>query len=672
MFKFDLLKRKSKLAMTLLATIVVLINLYLASTYIVSVPIVDGWAVWNRVMLLDFGNITWSEYLFTPHGAHPHSIVYLIAWMDFNWGDGTQHIMMAVSFMCTFIYALFINQRVNFWLVNSRNQSYYQFFIVTACTAALLSSLVDLETILQPFQVVMSFSRLIFIVLLWQLIFILRNEDFKKYIIILLLSCAAVTFHGSGYIFSAVFILLHILYSKKIKYFWISFLPVLTLFAVKHGFSAGGGELSQLGSIASFEFIVIFFKGVFSYFGTPLLYFLPVLGETPLLLIGFLIFLVTTVVTLFSFYKTFQYTRGYINEDETCQREKDEYAFVFAIGVFILLSAAAAAAMWLVRTQGAEGAYKSVLTTARYGAYASLGYVFLLCTVATFTRKLHLIKVLVPFLLFIAAMSPSVNMKSYYIFDDELNIASAGLATGLTPIYPETEQVWPGAKNDWYWVNELPKTVVYLKGEKKGPWSFLPSLYSQGNLEGNYIKLSSLNVSVVKSDIDQRRCHVKATLSGLAIHESPRSTLAPLVNSNREVIGYGTLTRRGASSDSRKVVGFALCDDIHNTNIELYIANGVTKWHESGAPEIVGVSAFSLTDITWEKGIAKNWSGFFITDNPSNRGVYVPGRILRFHNGEIRTVIKQEIRNGYVNVFLDGEILNGNIVGYPNKITPLN
>jgi hypothetical protein len=96
----------------LAALIIILFNLFAASRVIVQVPLVDGWAVWNRVMQLDFDEISLADFLFKPHGAHPHSIVFLVAWFDLHWGSAQQYIMAAISYAAILGCALFIAMRV--------------------------------------------------------------------------------------------------------------------------------------------------------------------------------------------------------------------------------------------------------------------------------------------------------------------------------------------------------------------------------------------------------------------------------------------------------------------------------------------------------------------------------------------------------------------------------
>lgn len=83
----------------------------------------------------------------------------------------------------------------------------------------------------------------------------------------------------------------------------------------------------------------------------------------------------------------------------------------------------------------------------------------------------------------------------------------------------------------------------------------------------------------------------------------------------------------------------------------------------------VAYSAFDLTDPNWVNGVAKNWAtAFFISNTPDNISKFTTGRKVKFADGTVRSILKQEPSGGYLNVFLDGPPLDGKVVGFPHKI----
>jgi hypothetical protein len=79
-------------------------------------------------------------------------------------------------------------------------------------------------------------------------------------------------------------------------------------------------------------------------------------------------------------------------------------------------------------------------------------------------------------------------------------------------------------------------------------------------------------------------------------------------------------------------------------------------------------TSFDLTDQNWINGVAIKWAGFFVRNTVPNRYKLTRGKKIQFADGQIRTITRQEDGGAYLNIFLDGLPLDGNIVGFPHKI----
>lgn len=661
----------------ILSLLLVVFQLVMANTAILPIPLVDGWAVWNRAMHLKLGEVDWATYLFAPHGAHPHAIVYLIAWFDFYWGYAQQTIMKACSFLAIMGCALFAVKRAQYWLSRGRANPLVV-IVASLAVAAIITSLSDYETMMQPFQVVMSVSRLVYFLLLWQLIKVLRVEHAAGYVLTVALSCVAVTFHGTGYIFSIVFLLVHLFFATRVYMCVGALLPMASLWWLQKNFSVGGSELSHLGELLNLGFIVPFFKAFFAYLVSPLSFMEKTTGSQVLLCLGFLLVCILVVVTLKFAY--FGLGFRFQARERRSQRsaDSDELIFAGAIAVFVLLSAAAAALLWIVRLYGVDDPnappYKVVMYTARYGAYSSFAYVILLCMFAqVFYAKVQAV-VLAAASVFVlgVAITPTFLLKQNYIYDDEENISVAGLSVGLSPILPGLDGIWPSAGEDWYWKTELPKTVSYLRAEHFGPWRSLPDPYSTGNSAGNYVAVKKVIVTNVDVDVDRRRCAVSGVVSVLNQVLPSKSTLLPIVDGNRQVVGYGVLTRRSVGLPEREFKGFLFCSSAPGATSDMTLALDNVIWTPSERPEIIGSSPVELTDQTWLNGVARGWPGFVLKDTDANMGIYVPGRLVWLNDGQLRTIVRQDRKDGYLNVFVDGPLMSGKKVGYPHLIRPVN
>lgn len=143
----------------MVALAVLIFNLTLAMQATSILPIVDGWAVLNRIMHYNFGELSWDQYLFRTHSAHLHLIVYAVTWLDYHFFDGQQKLIQAVSLGATALFCLIIVTHIIRQGLRTKTPSLV-IALAVAATVAILSGIANSETRLHPFQVVLSAARL--------------------------------------------------------------------------------------------------------------------------------------------------------------------------------------------------------------------------------------------------------------------------------------------------------------------------------------------------------------------------------------------------------------------------------------------------------------------------------------------------------------------------------
>lgn len=79
-------------------------------------------------------------------------------------------------------------------------------------------------------------------------------------------------------------------------------------------------------------------------------------------------------------------------------------------------------------------------------------------------------------------------------------------------------------------------------------------------------------------------------------------------------------------------------------------------------------SKFFITDDNWNRGVGKSSAVFFLPDRPAFVSLLAVAKKVRFTNGEVREIIRVEQTGTYLNVFLEGQPLDGHKVGLPNEI----
>lgn len=83
------------------------------------------------------------------------------------------------------------------------------------------------------------------------------------------------------------------------------------------------------------------------------------------------------------------------------------------------------------------------------------------------------------------------------------------------------------------------------------------------------------------------------------------------------------------------------------------------------------VTPFDLTDDNWVGGISRGSAGFFVRKDQDYNGLFVEGGEVSFANGETRRIVKVQESDTYINVYVDGDVLDSSSVGYPAPISVL-
>lgn len=606
----------------LLALAVLAINLVWACRATSPVALVDGWAVLNRIMHFERGDITWAEYLFRPHGAHLHFIVYAISWLDFQFAGGAQALTQLVSLTATVLFGMFF---VRLILREGARQGASSLMLILGCAAAMaaIASLADAEIMLHPFQVVLSVSRLTFMVLLYAIITGIIEERVGLYLFAMLLSLLAVTFHGTGYVFAICVIVVHAMVARRVWMAILSVAPLLSAVIVQNVFSQGSGELSHLSQALDLRSLIGIFPAMAAYFVSPLAIFAVTIGTNALLCVGFVLFCAVLVLTVRSTLAILGLRRWALSDlwqqlraARIGVRADPVQVFLAVIGIFLLASGVAATLFWVIRTaadaQRLPPSYY-VLNSGRYGSFACLGFVIVIIALLRMPRLqlsapstlLKSVATLVPACLLGMAVYSSLLELRLYELDDKLNNAAAGIMTGLKPTQPEAEAVWDGARDDPYWARELPATAEFMRGEHKGIWNEMPPMGAQGGAFYAGYRISDLVRTPVASDAVSGRCAIRGTIP--VSHEFGKiGRVLPLANADGVVVGYAALLRMKPSPNVRAVSGFARCPAGSASAEPLFLGHDM---HSSAAlalarqaPPARGGGTLPVTPLTDMKG----------------------------------------------------------------------
>lgn len=90
--------------------------------------------------------------------------------------------------------------------------------------------------------------------------------------------------------------------------------------------------------------------------------------------------------------------------------------------------------------------------------------------------------------------------------------------------------------------------------------------------------------------------------------------------------------------------------------------------HQKDTSTQYNLTPYNLTDGNWINGVGRTFPGFFIDNTLGNLDRYKIGKIIRFVNGDTRQIVRVEQSVKYLTVYVNGNLLDGKQVGFPNKI----
>jgi hypothetical protein len=533
------------------------------------------------------GDITFGQYVFRPHGAHLNVSVYILMLADFYWANGSQNLLRAVSLISTVSLALFF---IALLIVSvGKHGRPIALAVTAAATAGLILCIADSEVMLDPYEVGLSTARFSYAFLLWLAIKAMQEERDGLLFGVVCCSVIAVTFHGTGIIYAVSLVFLHCIMRQNHRRLIVSTLPLLTAVVLQTYFSTGPSELSLSRFLHALQYrgITNFIVGFCSYFAAPFRLLWPnLVGTSCIVAVGGILASITLVIficgswkvldpsafTVPALLKAFRARKGVLEP-----RESSQLLYVVVTSLFLLLSAVAATAFWLVRIDLGNlenPVYFYILTSARYGYYGSVTCImimgFLLQPGLSFfglERTFRLRKLIALLfsssLLFISLYCSVLGARGSV--NDNINFALAGISSGLSPLLPDTEAIWPGAITDWYWKDDVPATVKFMQAHRKGPWHDLPALGDVAPTNGPRFLIRSMRQSTIGAPDNLSQCKFEGdgdrSWDALEKVFFDRSQIASITSEDGVVRGYGVQTRARSGNGERRIIGFVRCPD---------------------------------------------------------------------------------------------------------------
>jgi hypothetical protein len=531
------------------------------------VGFVDTWPLYDRLMRLHEGAISFDHYLFDPQGPHLHGIVYFLYLIDAKFASG-RHIIPMVSSLAS-VLALTALFALLFFRSREKTPLSLRFILLLAGTAVLFSSLS--EATFLPFQTVVATTRfgyfLVLAVLVWTQVYPNRKLETAA----LVCACVLMTFYAAGGILSVDIILIYIVFRRGWKAVLCSAVPLLVYLAMARRYIQPGAEIAGVAAIVrrpEWGAIKEVMLGTAAYYGTPFTSGWPeTWRQTPLLWIGFGLCVATApwaVYILFSTWRKAGAGRGRLDRVDVAR------FFLALLSLLVLASAGAAATLWVARARifgEALGmpAHMAVLTSSRYAATACVAAVIVLFMAMELRRRAA--GTVISMCIVALAVFCGVNTLRWptRLFDAyRLENAATAILMGVPITDPEASAVWPAVGGDWFWPKELLKTASYVRAAGISYAYHMPELRQHVGFRTSRLDAFAIQPVPERQDV----CRLEGTMASFERGGTlfPQR-FSPIETSAGEVVGYAV--RRG-----QRVGGHLLCS-ASNGHAPLYL--GVTE-----------------------------------------------------------------------------------------------
>lgn len=639
----------------------------------------DGIPMLGRVYSFECGDISVGEYLFSAHGNSMHAIVYLVAILDDLLFDGKQGLLIA------FLYIGMVGTGILVSAVFYERKS-----AVINCFLALVIALTVLigtynSDLYLPFQMVLTFSRFVFLLIL--LFFsnnlILSKNYNKHWLGLLILSCVVVPFHGMGAMFALAIFYIHIATRQKWYKSFASLLPFLFYIVLQLHFNSGFGEVTTAENFIPSHFgafakcVLGFYGGLFlQLFGFP---------QRVSAFFGSFVWLTTALILLIFFVRGFRQTNMFRRFDFL---KKDLSAtdvfFLGGVGVSFLASIASAsfvvARMELGVPMFVQNPLGVTLTTGRYLCFSVMPYIALLYYAERVSRRLQhngqrVIGVALAILmLYVISLDLNVTNSGTLENNKSLDLNGAALISGLDLNTEECGRVYGDFSSDWYWKDRVLTVYDNLEATEKYLWSGHPAVGSKVAYWSPEDYLNIKRVDYYDSGDRDYYC------VQLVTETPPDAQYAAIVDKNNTIIGYVCVVEsprlyrledsgRYYYDENYYLKGYAL-KEMLRCDSEIY-AMDCRSFDAILPPKLVArdtISVSNLNDENWDRGIFRPNNCLIFENTPENLKK-IEGTIKVGDGGRIiRDVWNIEIEEQWIKIFLLEESDGVMKFAWPNNI----
>lgn len=498
----------------------------------------DGIPMLGRVYSFESGEISIGEYLFTAHGNSMHVGVYFAAILDDMLFSGSQSLLIG------FLYAgmLGTGMLLALALYNEQNTLVSSVLTVIIVNAIVIGTYnIDLYL---SFQMVLTFSRFIFLLLLYAMSGnLMKKKCFNtSWLLLLFCSCLAAPLHGMGVMFALAIFYIHIVTKQKWFKSVAGAAPFIFYIVLQLHYNTGFGEVTTAKGFA-LAHLGILVKCTMGFFG-GLFYQLFGLSEQLSAILGSVVWAFVAAALLFFFIRGIMPT-GKIGWFEHISIEMNATALFFlsATGAAFLASIASAsfvvARMDLVESF-ASNPLGTTLGTGRYLCFGVMPYISIFYIAG---KKIAGLRKNGQYAL---AMGLGITALLTLFFDYDvtklktieffklLDQNGAALISGVSLRSGECELVYGNFSSDWYWKDRTITVYDNLRSAEKYLWKNHPAVGSRVEHWEAEDYLNIKRVDYYESSDEKYYC------VQLVTETPPDGRYCAIVDEGNHIIGYAS------------------------------------------------------------------------------------------------------------------------------------
>lgn len=501
-------------------------------------PYSDGVPMLLRVMRFRNGELPIGDYLFEKHGNSIHPIVYFMALFDSLLFSEWPILQITCVTLGMFFTPLLI-----IYTLYDQKLTYLENGLIATFTCILISGGYNFELYL-PFQMVLTFTRLLFILVIIKLTkcLSLKQISKKSYFIWLIIACLCAPLHGMGLMFSGGIIFLHIIYKQNYKKIILSFLPAISYLTIHLIFNDNFGEVNLASNTYTLNYFIDLLKNMAAFFGNPMY----ALKAPRVLALGFgTIILGITTITLIYYFTYGISIYKYIPILKPLYKDglkiNNTTGFLLStLGVAFLASVSAAmyavARATLFPSIGNDVIFYT-LSSQRYSCFAIMPYVYLIWKMLTVGEKnakscVHKVAVIILIgLLIPLTIQNNERTKLQFVnLNKRLDSTAAAILTEIPLEDPSAGFIFPDFQNDSYLSEQIHILINYFKENNLYFWKSMPRV---GTTLPENTKKYPLDNIVLNSMEDTNYLSVMATST-----QFPKGKFAAVLNESNQVVGF--------------------------------------------------------------------------------------------------------------------------------------